>query len=295
MSVYSSRFEKPQKWPIVLFFLLMLAFFCAAARYDLALDQALYSSKSPFAIWMEAFCWWPAYLPFAGLGAVWLAAGGQGRQMAGLFLCLLTAAALTAVSARYLLRRQVPVMVVVICCVLACAVLAVAVSHTRQRLREPSIRLRMHFFVLLCIYCTIAREIIVNLLKLCWGRARFDEMLAGGSFELFTPFWQWSQAGGSSFPSGHTANGCMVFVLCLLPALFPSLRRRTKLIFLGCTVWAALCAFARMQIGRHFLSDTLASVCFMAALVFVVSHLPIYKRRLASVMLAARSAGGRPL
>ena len=42
-----------------------------AAFYDLPIDQALYAPNNPVAIFFEAFCYWPLYLPFVLLGMVW--------------------------------------------------------------------------------------------------------------------------------------------------------------------------------------------------------------------------------
>ncbi len=107
----------------------------------------------------------------------------------------------------------------------------------------------------LLIISLIALEIVlINLLKIAWGRPRMR------SIDSIEQFHYWYQIAGpapsdefKSFPSGHTANGFMVIALALLiPAQKTSLIRGFTLFAL---LWGICVALSRVVLGAHFLSD----------------------------------------
>ena len=111
-----------------------------------------------------------------------------------------------------------------------------------------------------------------NIIKAVWQRTRFDDMLtaAGGGFEgAFAQFTSWMQPfgnGGSSFPSGHTAAACSVFILTLACDVCLKWNRRRTLVWALCWAYVAFMALCRLVIGRHYLSDTLAAAFVMLLL-----------------------------
>ena len=112
----------------------------------------------------------------------------------------------------------------------------------------------------------------INIIKAVWQRTRFDDMLtaAGGGFEgAFAQFTSWMQPfgnGGSSFPSGHTAAACSVFILTLACDVCLKWNRRRTLVWALCWAYVAFMALCRLVIGRHYLSDTLAAAFVMLLL-----------------------------
>lgn len=264
-----------------------VALLAVAARWDLALDRALYAPTDPFAIWMEAFCWWPIYLPFVLLGALWVARPRPAQRAAGAALALLTGAALVGVAVRYLYRRGFGVGFLGLWGIAGAAALAAGFFAAAKA--GPGVRARLSFLAQAGIALCLAETVTINLLKMLWSRMRFDDMLAAGDFGPFTPFWQWgSVAGNTSFPSGHTAAACGVLALLLLPALFRRFAgRQTPLLWL-CACWLALTGFARMRIGRHFLSDTVAAVVVVALVWAILCATPVFRRGLQRAQRAKR-------
>ncbi len=123
--------------------------------------------------------------------------------------------------------------------------------------------------------CKIAKTVIfsaltvlvsVLFLKYFFSRIRFRQLSAMGDFSQFTPWFLprfFADPAHVSFPSGHTANACVIFLLSLF---FPQKKTLVRsLLFL----WIALCAFSRIYVGAHFLSD----VVFSAALCLTICAL----------------------
>ncbi len=125
-------------------------------------------------------------------------------------------------------------------------------------IRKGAITLFLYYVFELCT---------VYPLKVLWGRARFFELLAAGGasgsvtgvgLAGYSP-WYLPQffAGGSSFPSGHTAfvfGGLTLFCFAVylgkgkLPALIYSWG------------YVLLMAFSRVVLGRHYVSDVVAAM-----------------------------------
>ncbi|MHA2006659.1 MAG: phosphatase PAP2 family protein [Promethearchaeota archaeon] len=104
--------------------------------------------------------------------------------------------------------------------------------------------------------------LFVQLIKLFWGRVRFEDLSPG--FIEFTP-WFIPQGinGHQSFPSGHTAMSFMLMPL-LIPLRTMYLKNRNKQIlamFLIFIVigWALFVAASRVVVGAHYASDVLFS------------------------------------
>ena len=168
--------EKTNRWFLALGAALLCAGLGAAALWDLEIDLALYSPGFLPAVLMEAFGWFPQYLP-----------------------------------------------AVVLC---------------------------------VCIALDGARSMPLR--------------AAGGGFEgAFAQFTSWMQPfgnGGSSFPSGHTAAACSVFILTLACDVCLKWNRRRTLVWALCWAYVAFMALCRLVIGRHYLSDTLAAAFVMLLL-----------------------------
>ena len=69
-----------------------------------------------------------------------------------------------------------------------------------------------------------------------------------------------------SFPSGHTAAACSVFILTLACDVCLKWNRRRTLVWALCWAYVAFMALCRLVIGRHYLSDTLAAAFVMLLL-----------------------------
>lgn len=136
--------------------------------------------------------------------------------------------------------------------------------------RGASTKTVLRFVLTLC-FATIGTLVLVNLIKVPWGRARM-RLIYNTSDSYFTPWWQAGtelkdrlMASGvskdefRSFPSGHTACAACAMLLALLPTLNRSKRKKVGLLMgIGCG-WAFVVAVTRIWMGAHFLTDVTMS------------------------------------
>lgn len=292
---FSLKLKKKQLPLLIALGLVAAALLAVAARFDLAIDQAVYAPKNPVAILFEAFCYWPLYLPFALLGAVWtfLRRDNPSFHVLGEVLVVLTFFILFNQSLPNLVERGLLPLEGAALTFAALAltfVATIAAVSLASRWDRPTLRrmeLLAKFGVLLCV----ADNIVINLLKLLWTRARFDDMLAAGDFSFFSPWYQFgSQAGNTSFPSGHTAAACGILTLLLLPLLFERWEKRRGILLASCLLYIAASGFCRLVMGRHFLSDTVAAAVVMGILFLALSC----NRRFAAALARAKAPEKEP-
>lgn len=123
-------------------------------------------------------------------------------------------------------------------------------------------------FVLTLVMVAIGTMVLINVIKVPWGRVRMRLIVQTGNESYFTPWWQAGTAlkdrlvaeGISkdefrSFPSGHTACASCAMLLALLPTLSREKRKKTGALLAGGCLWALVVAFTRIWMGAHFLTD----------------------------------------
>lgn len=102
--------------------------------------------------------------------------------------------------------------------------------------------------------------IIINVMKIAWGRMRYREMLKVGSFDGFTQWWN-PQGGGKgefkSFPSGHSASACNILVFASLYDIIPRLKKFRVFAYGLSIVFIATVMVSRIVYNAHFLTDVL--------------------------------------
>ncbi len=277
--------------------LLFAAGFTVAALYDLSINTAVHTPGSYFAILMEAFGWYPAFLPTLWAALLFAtqrpAALRQAWQpVAGGVVALGGFAALYLTSRNYLAKRgMLPAGSMAGWLWLGAGVLfALLLVFLAFRLTAPN-RQKMLFFGAFSTLYLVANQLVTNLLKAVWQRPRFDDMLGDGRLHEFSGWLQPFSAGGSSFPSGHTANAAGIFVLIILCDLYPALAKHRRLITALCWAYIAAMAVARIMIGRHFLSDTLAAAGLMALLFWGMHASGTYKKSLGRALSGAAGEG----
>lgn len=275
--------------------------FAVAAVYDLPIDLVVYTPGSLYGAVMEAFGWYPAFLPPILLALLWLtqprgAGAHPWLRVAGGAVAAVGVAVLGMVSMRYLAGRQRtggmgdPVFWVWVgLMVIFWSGILVFVTKT-----GPKTRVKLSFFALTGCRFLIAGQIAVYLIKFIWGRPRFDDMISSGTLENFRPWYLPFGPGGSSFPSGHTANAAGALILLMLCDLFPAWNRRKRLVQIGCWGYIAAMAAARILIGRHFLSDTLAASVIMGLIFYAIHNSKLYRKDLRATLekAAGHPAGG---
>lgn len=269
--------------------LVFAAGFAAATVFDLPIDLALYSPQNIPAILVEVLCWYPAFLPtLFGLMLVctrpkplrkpWLSAGSA-------VVCLGGFAAVFYMSYHYLTKRgwltgfAQPATWLWLAAGILLIALLFAAALRLPTAKRPGWEFAMWWATVL----TAANQALVYSLKTLWQRTRFDDMMAAGNLDLFTPWYRPLGNGGSSFPSGHTANAACIFVLIFICDAFAATKKQRIASYVASWAYIGFTAIERIIIGRHFLSDTLAAAGLMALVVLVIRRTKWYKKWLLKV------------
>lgn len=123
--------------------------------------------------------------------------------------------------------------------------------------------------------------VVMNVLKFCWGRMRFNEMTDIAS--QFSAWYQIQFRGAfsnvyASFPSGHTMNATAIILITLLPRFIPALQGKQKPLKIITYVWIITVACSRIVMGAHFASDVTVGAMLSLAL-FEIIYTLIYRKR----------------
>lgn len=107
------------------------------------------------------------------------------------------------------------------------------------------------------IVISLAPIIIINVIKMLWGRQRYRSM-----DDPLTQFSMWFIPQGlttnnefMSFPSGHSANSASIIWITLLPLVFNKLKGKENLMIMIAGIWTLCVMFSRIIVGAHFASD----------------------------------------
>lgn len=250
------------------------------ASYDLRINEAVYHPRFTFAIFMESFGFYPLYLP----AVVWLfcericLANKNRFRIACIFAQILIACILMAQSLHYLQKRNSEH--AVLFTVMVWVILICGYSYFCLRVHRANhiVRQKLRVVFRWAIVYLVLNQGIIQIVKAIWNRTRFDDMLTLGNFEQFTPWFQPFAHGGNSFPSGHTASACGIFVFILLCDVFPRLQKYHFAICCGCWLYIGSMMVCRVIIGRHFFSDTLVACFLMSVLFFMLRNSNRYRQ-----------------
>lgn len=128
--------------------------------------------------------------------------------------------------------------------------------------------------------------IIMNSLKMAWGRMRFREMT--DPIAEFTPWYQIVFRGGfdniyASFPSGHSMNSAGVILLMLLEPMIPALKGKEKILHTIVYIWCAVVGISRVFMGAHFASDVTVGI-LLSLTIFEALRAILYRQNRASTV-----------
>lgn len=272
--------------------LIFLAALAAATWIDLPLSQALYQPNQTWAIYLEAMGFYPFYFP----ALLWLLGLANDAEVKGSIRTLCTAAftAATALMAyssyHHLESRSVQLAFVPVCVVWTILLFGYVFILAAESRCNAAWRKRERFGFFWGTVYMLLGNIIIHVIKPIWNRARFDEMMQQADFSNFTPWYQPFGAGGSSFPSGHTAAACGLIFLVFICDAFPQYRKYRKFILILCSAYIAAMAASRIIIGRHFLSDTVAACLIMAGIFLLMRRSKMYREMLDKLPLAESDA-----
>lgn len=265
------------------FLLLMLA----GSVFDYPISCALYNEQNPVAVIFAAFGEYPAVLGWTAAGTMLLAAHDKQRKVRG---ALQSIGGILLIAFGTLMACMMPTIylswptAVVAGIGIAAAVLVILAVTRLCRNADPAAARRVALVIFLTI---LADMVIINLIKVPWGRARM-RLVANDSRAYFMPWWQPGRelkdalvALGvaseefKSFPSGHSANSSAMMLLAVLPWIKPEwMRHKNKLLAFG-IAWACIVAFTRLIMGAHYLTDvTVGLGCGFLMFAVITRFLP---------------------
>ncbi|MBR4242220.1 MAG: phosphatase PAP2 family protein [Eubacterium sp.] len=245
---------KRYKNEIFFFYIFTAAALICALFFDLKLDIFLNNPKSPFAIWFCNTGEMPSRLicPLAGLLIYKLAKKKLHRNL-GLFIELAGSAYLGYHIADYFFVEENQILFGIIygfgfgLFLLFLGNFIVIPKEYEKALLVLSIA---------GIAVMAVQTLTVEGIKFLWGRVRFRDLLAAGSYDMFTPFTHPNGINGNkSFPSGHTAGAGMSYLLLTLPYLSEKFSKRKTLLFAIAFCYTGIVALTRLIMGAHYLSD----------------------------------------
>lgn len=247
---------------------------------DYPLSSALYDASNPFAMFFAAYGAMPAPLGCVAAGTLFICGRSRGRKMAGALqsiggiLLLFAGVALVCFLPAVYLPVS-PVLLAGIGLVLSAG--TIFIVRRLAKGADRAVMTRVALAILLVIACEL---VVVNLIKVCWGRPRM-RLVASHPEAYFFPWWQRGTAlresllaAGvaadefKSFPSAHTANAATMLLLGLAPCLKPRLQRYQKALVAFGFAWTAVVALSRILLGAHYLTDTAAG--------FLIGFLSVY-------------------
>ncbi len=246
---------------------LLMVMMVIGSIWDYPISCSLYDKSNWFGIIFAAFGEYPSTLGLVVVGSMLLAGHNKEKQssaaiqcVGGILLTILGAALSMLLPPHY---AEVPLyfscFVGIIC---SAVIFFVTLLLCRGAEQKKVIQVALAIFVTI-----LATTIIVNLIKIPWGRARM-RLVASNPRAYFMPWWQAGDglkniltAAGvgadefKSFPSGHVAGASALMLLCLLPQIQPKLATQQSLLFAIGFCWTCLTALSRIIIGAHYLTD----------------------------------------
>ena len=231
---------------------LLAALFC-----DLELDKLLNNPKDIFSIWFQNTGEIPSRLicPIAGT-VLFYTYKTKLEQAAGLIICLGGSAYFGYYIGKYFFIEENRMLFSIIYGLgfgIVCLILGQLINvpdKYRELIRKAAI---------LGIIVMFLQLAVVEGLKYLWGRVRFRDLIAAGSYDAFTPWYKINGINGNkSFPSGHTAGAGMSYLIMLLPYISDKWKNRTQICFWTAFIYTSVVAFTRLVMGAHYLSDVTA-------------------------------------
>lgn len=259
---------KKYKTDIIIFYVAALAALLAALFCDLELDKLLNNPEDIFSIWFQNTGEIPSRLicPIAGT-VLFYTYKSKLEQAAGLIICLGGSAYLGYYIGKYFFIEENRMLFSIIYGLgfgIVCLILGQLINvpdKYRELIRKAAI---------LGIIVMFLQLAVVEGLKYLWGRVRFRDLIAAGSYDAFTPWYKINGINGNkSFPSGHTAGAGMSYLIMLLPYISDKWKNRTQICFWTAFIYTSVVAFTRLVMGAHYLSDVTAGGIISFTIVIV--------------------------
>lgn len=122
----------------------------------------------------------------------------------------------------------------------------------------------------LLIFCAgVIIFVIFGFIKIVWGRIRLHDLIALGSLDGFTPWYKPNfLSGGMSFPSGHAAKACVLYLLIICFEGEEKTKQRNR-IKAGVSIWLIVVCMNRLFTASHYLTDIVVGVGLSLLAIFI--------------------------
>ena len=250
--------------------LVLLVMLIAGSIWDLPISKFLYPGhESSIGQFFAAFGELPAFSLLAGCGVLLIVHRAKFRPELNIVIlafgvCLTLASIFLSVHEATDNVPALPMPVALLVTVFVDALMAAALLFLTRECQTKTI---LRFICTVIVVC-VGIMLLINIIKVPWGRARMRLIYSTGNDTYFSNWWQAGTAlkkklvadGVSSddfrsFPSGHTACAACSMLLILLPTLYRRLHDKEKLFMVLGGVWTLAVAVSRLRMGMHFLSD----------------------------------------
>lgn len=261
---------------ILLFYVLAAAGLIAAAFVDLKLDILLNNPENPVAIWFRNTGEIPSRLicPLAG-AVLFYTCEKRLSRLAGLFIELGGSVYMGYYLSSYFFVEENMLAFGLIYGLGFGLTLLFIGKYVKLPKRMAD---TLKALAVVGVAVMAVQLITVEGMKYLWGRVRFRDLLAAGSYDAFTPWYHLNGINGNkSFPSGHTAGAGMSFLLMLLPYASKKLDKKKPLCFFIPMVYTCIVAFTRLVMGAHYLSDVTMGAIISFTIVLVA--MAVFERK----------------
>ena len=264
---------KKFKNEIIFYYLFSAAMLITALFVDLKLDIFLNNPKHPFALWFRNMGEMPSrLLPILAGTVLFYLAVNKALKYFGLFSVVCGSAYFGYHIARYFFIEENNLVFGIIfgLCFGAFVMFFGRFIKVNEELKKPLIILAIAGLAVMAVQTGI-----VEGTKFLWGRVRFRDLLAAGSYDAFTSWLHPNGINGhKSFPSGHTAAAGLSYLLMLMPFLSKKFEEKKTALFVIAFIYTGIVAFTRLVMGAHYLSDVtvgglVSFTCVVVAIYFV--------------------------
>lgn len=245
---------KAYKKDIIIFYILTAAALIAAVFADLKIDILLNSPENAFAVWFYNTGEIPCRLicPVAGTALLYCC-NNRFARFVGACISIGGGAYFGYYFAKHFFVEENNLAFGIVYGVGFSLVLILTSKFIKipEHLKKPIAVLAIAGIAVMAV-----QLLAVEGMKYLWGRVRFRDLLAAGSYDAFTPWYVINGINGNkSFPSGHTAGAAMSFLAMLLPYVSKKAYERRQLCFILPFIYTCVVAITRLIMGAHYLSD----------------------------------------
>ncbi len=249
-------------------FSILMVFMTIGSFFDYSISLMLYNKESILGRFLAAYGQLPNVIAMS-VGGTLMIYVCEKRMQGSTILAIISGIALNVIAIYVGVmepRLYYPEVSKVFLAVVAITILTLVNIYMIYLVKDSDTR-EIKRYVKFMLFIVIGHIIIVNGMKVVWGRPRM-RMIIESSETFFQPWWLIDHGLKStltalgiaseefkSFPSGHTASAAGILFISVLPFLSCKLRGKGHLLFYGSCTFAFIVGISRIIIGAHFLTD----------------------------------------